>query len=79
MAIRPYRVLIMTMWFINLKSAVGLRPGIPGVPLGAKFSTVLKSRKPDANKLANKELKQELEVIYGLAKSWAEQAEILRQ
>ncbi|NEQ38899.1 MAG: hypothetical protein F6K40_22545 [Okeania sp. SIO3I5] len=69
-------ILVAGVRFVRLPNLVIL-PTTAAISMAS--ATVLKSREPDAEKLANKELQQELEVIYGLAKSLAEKAEILRQ
>ena len=69
-------ILVTGVRFIRLPNLVIL-PATAAISVAS--ATVLKSREPDADKLANQELEQELEVISGLAKSLAEKAEILRQ
>ncbi len=69
-------ILVAGVRFIRLPNLVIL-PATAAISMAS--ATVLKSREPDVDKLANKELEQELEVISGLAKNLAEKSEILRQ
>jgi|GEM_PF-2808236 hypothetical protein len=78
----PISILISGVILVAGIRFIGL-PNLVVLPTTAIISvasaTVLKSREPDAENLANKELKQELEVISELAKSLAKKANILRQ
>lgn len=78
----PISILISGVILVAGIRFIGL-PNLVVLPTTAIISvasaTVLKSREPDAENLANRELKQELEVISELAKSLAKKANILRQ
>lgn len=78
----PISILISGVILVAGIRFIGL-PNLVVLPTTAIISvasaTVLKSREPDAENSANKELKQELEVISELAKSLAKKANILRQ
>ncbi|GGA26358.1 hypothetical protein [Okeania sp. KiyG1] len=69
-------LLIAGVRFVRLPSFVIL-PATAVVSVAS--ATVLKSQEPDPEKLAKKQLEQELEVISGLAKNLAQKAEVLRQ
>ncbi|MCL2935250.1 MAG: hypothetical protein MGU50_00980 [Trichodesmium sp. MAG_R02] len=78
----PISILISGVILVAGIRFIGL-PNLVVLPTTAIISvasaTVLKSREPDAENLANRELKHELEVISELAKSLAKKANILRQ
>lgn len=78
----PISILISGVILVAGIRFIGL-PNLVVLPTTAIISvasaTVLKSKEPDAENLANRELKQELEVISELAKSLAKKANILRQ
>ena len=69
-------VLVAGVRFVGLPNFIAL-PAAAAIATGG--ATVMKSREPDAGKIAQQEIERELQTLLTSAKSLAEKAEILRQ